>query len=140
MTSDKVPLLNENGEQRSYEVTRTEPITEMQMQEDGTEIEVITGYEQVGTGQFLQIFTSVEVQETDSEGNLLYWGVVEDPAVRYEPQPSIEITEDDERFVEGLEQAVVLVPIPEEPSVPQIPSLVERVTALEDTVTSILGL
>jgi hypothetical protein len=139
MTAHKVPLM-ENGVQKRYEVTRTVELTEEVTDAEGNVSTVVTGYTQEPTGQFLDLFTTEEIQETDEQGNALYWGVVEDPAVRYEPQEPKEITEDDPEYVEGLEQVAELVPIPSEPSAPQMPTIEDRVTALEGAVTSIIGL
>lgn len=134
MTTKRVPLMDENDTQKSYEVTQTESITEIQEQEDGSEVEVVTGYRQVGTGQFLLLYTTQEEQEVDEDGNLLYWNSVEDPAIRYEPQSSIEILADDERWTEELQLAYDLIPIPEEtPQQPLLSPLEQRLAALENS-------
>jgi hypothetical protein len=51
----------------------------------------------------------VEEQKKDADGNLLYYKDVIEEVITYESQPPLEITEDDERFMEGLEKAKVEV-------------------------------
>lgn len=136
MVPQQVPLLDENGVQKTYEVTQPEPIIQTTTDADGNVTETITGYEQVGTGQWLPISLVTQIQEEGPNGPL-YWGTVEEPATRFEPQPPLEITEDDPQYVEGLEPAYEEVPDPEPEPTPQpepAPSLEQRIEKLEAIV------
>lgn len=86
-------------------------------------------------GEAARIFCTtveeVEVQKTDADGDdLLYWNTVEDEAVTYEPQEPLEITQDDERYTEDLEEAFVLEPY-ELPAAPVTMTAEQRLSELE---------
>jgi hypothetical protein len=120
MVTEQVPHLNADGEQVEYEVTRSEE------QEDGS----IT---QVGTGQWLKCWDTIEVQAQDDEGHLLFWTTVTEQETRLEPQPDLEITAEDEQYTEDLKPALEWVDVPEEPAPPAVPTPEQlRLNALED--------
>jgi hypothetical protein len=133
MTTTQVPHIDPvTEEQMAYEATRQEPIYEDVIDEDDNVTQVIVGYETVGTGQFIFCWTTEEIQETNNDGDPLYWTTVEEPIVRYEPQVSVEITEEDERYVEGLEPVYELTPLPENPTTEPTPTPDQvRLVALE---------
>lgn len=118
----KVPMRDENGAVKSYEVTRTVEITEEQTDENGNVTVVVVGYAQEGTGQFLDLYLTEEAQEHNELGDPLFWETVDEPAVRYEPQQPLEITEYDPLYVDGLEPALESVPDPLPP--PPDPAIV----------------
>jgi hypothetical protein len=148
MVAVRVPMMDENGVQKQYEVTR--PVYEQIdiLDEEGNVIGQRDGdiVGQEGTGQFLQLWTTEEVQEQDSDGNPLYWTTIEEPAVRYEAQPPLEITADSPYYVEGLEMAyeTVEVPDPIQPEAPptipeQISEIRSDLTATQEAVNFLLG-
>lgn len=98
MTTKQVPHLTPDGDQMTYEMTQSE------VQEDGSVI-------QVGTGQFIKVFTTEEVQETDAEGAPLFWLNVEEILTRFDPRPDKEITAEDPEYIEGLQEAYEFIPI-----------------------------
>lgn len=138
MITAQVPLLDGEGVQQEYEVTRPVyeqiPITDEDDNVIGYRDGDVTGQE--GTGQYLKLWTTEEQQETDGEGAALYWATIEEPATRYEPQPPLEITADDPSYVEGLEPAYDLVPVPPEQPIPQPPTPEERIAELDNRVTT----
>jgi hypothetical protein len=64
---------------------------------------------QVPVGDPVQCYTTeqVEVQKVDVNGKKIYQKEVEQEVVTQEPQPDLEITNQDERYVEDLEKALV---------------------------------
>jgi hypothetical protein len=120
MVTKQVPLMSD-GVQASYEVTK--PIYEQIPIYDNEEN--VIGYTngaiigQEGTGQFIKLWTTEQVQVVDEEDNLLFWKTEYDDQIQYVPQEPIEITEDHPDFVEGLEEIFELIPIPDPPQPPR---------------------
>lgn len=135
IVTKQVPLMSE-GEQASYEVTQ--PVYEQIPIYD--EEENIIGYSngeiigQEGTGQFLKLWTTEQVQAVDEEDNLLYWDTEYDEEILYVPQEPIEITEDDPDYVEGLEQIFELIPIPDPPQPPRPKSAEELIQEQQNEI------
>jgi hypothetical protein len=106
---EKVPLLDETDHQVEYELTQL-VTTPAQYDEDGNLISE-EKIEQVGTGQFIKCFTTEikEVQKKDENGLKLFYDtdIVMDRVET--PQPALEISQDDARFVEGLEEVKEIV-------------------------------
>lgn len=112
---EKVPVLDEDGNQVTYEVTQT-ITTPAVYDEEGNLIEE-GKTEVVGTGVFLPCFTTEERehQETDEEGNPLYWHTEEQTVTEIQEQPSLEITSFDSRFTDTLKP--VLIPVTKQKTV-----------------------
>jgi hypothetical protein len=91
------PLLDSSGKQMQYELTTFD-------EETG---------EQVGTGQFIKCYTIVfdEVQKRDENGLKLFYKTETVTEEISTPQPDLEITEDDRRFLlaKDLKKAQILV-------------------------------
>ena len=120
----KVPLLNENNKQVKYEkkvVGETKEDTGnpvMILDEETGELVQKTDengnplfYGLVGTGEFIKCYTTDEVEEQkkDKYGRPLFYDTEIVMVEKVTEQPPIEITEDDERFHEGLEKVQVEV-------------------------------
>lgn len=101
------PMLDEDGKQMRYEVMN-EVVTPATFDEEGNELTEETR-EMVPTGVFRDIFTVEELdeQKTDEDGKPLFHGVHVEQVTETVTSEPIEITEDDDRFEEGLEQASV---------------------------------
>jgi len=146
-----VPVLDAEGAQVSYIPTfrgevledTGEPVWEQADTEDGPqEVQKLDdlgrplfwGQVPDPRGEAARIFCTTveeaEVQKKDSEGNLLYWKDVEDELVSYEPQEPLEITAEDERYVEGLELAYNLTPY-DPPAQEVILTAEQRIARLE---------
>jgi hypothetical protein len=131
MIAEKVPMVGMDGIQMTYEVTT------MELMGDGT-------FQQVGTGQFLPIFTTQEAQEKDEDDNPLYWNTVLEDVTSYEAQAPKEITEDDPDYIEGLEPVYEWVDLPDPPAPPiiltpdqqKIASLQDENKILRDQLTA----
>lgn len=98
MISTPIPMLDNDGNQKSYEMTRPT------YDENGE----YTGQE--GTGQMIPMWTSQDLHE-EWLGLPVYWTTIEEPKTRFESQPPIEITEDDPEWVEGLGVVYELIPV-----------------------------
>ena len=120
----KVPLLNENNKQVKYEKKVVGETTDdtgnpvMILDEETGELVQKTDkngnplfYGLVGTGEFIKCYTTEEVEEQkkDKYGRPLFYDTEIVMVEKVTEQPPIEITEDDERFHEGLEKVQVEV-------------------------------
>ena len=120
----KVPLLDENNKQVKYEKKVVGETTEdtgnpvMIIDEETGELVQKTDengnplfYGLVGTGEFIKCYTTDEVEEQkkDKYGRPLFYDTEIVMVEKVTEQPPIEITEDDERFHEGLEKVQVEV-------------------------------
>lgn len=142
----KVPLLDAEGEHMSYVPTMPAEVTEdtgnpvMIRNDEGEEVQKVDdegnklyyGHVPIpGASPILCCTMEVaEVQKTDEDGNLLYWKTVEEDLVSYVSQEPLEITADDEQYIEGLELAYVYTPLPAAPADPAV-SADERLNQLE---------
>jgi len=106
---NKIPLLDKDGKQIQYELTSV-LVTPPVLDEDGEVLEPETT-EIVGTGIFNKCYTSeeVEVQKVDEDEKPLFYKVESVPSDVLVEQPPIEITSDNELYVEGLEKATAEV-------------------------------
>lgn len=120
----QIPLLDENGEQVKYEKMTIGEVTEdtgepvMIVDEETGELVQKTDengnllfYGEISTGEFIECYTTEEIEEQKKNefGEPLFYDVEIITTEKIVPQPPIEITEDDERFVEGLEKAQIEV-------------------------------
>jgi hypothetical protein len=106
----QVPILDQNNHQVEYELTQI-VVTPAVIDEETGEVIEEEKVEQVGTGQFIKCFT-IEVEEEqkrDESGLKLFYKdeVVMETVVT--PQEDLAVTEDDERYVEGLAKLYGLV-------------------------------
>lgn len=121
----KVPLLNDEGEQVTYRLTQREKTTEItdepvlvdiyneetgeteQQQEKNEQDELLYWIENP-TGPVIACYTieEVEVQKKNEQGQPLYQKEIVTEVITEEEQPLLEITSDDERFIEGLPRAL----------------------------------
>lgn len=117
----KVPLLDENNKQVKYEKKVFGETKEdtgnpvMILDEETGELVQKTDengnplfYGLVGTGEFIKCYTTDEVEEQkkDKYGRPLFYDTEIVMVEKVTEQPPIEITEDDERYVEGLPTAL----------------------------------
>lgn len=121
----RVPLLDDNGIQKEYEVTERgevtevtdEPVMETVETENGETADVqkkdaegnLLYWGQVGTGQVLKCWTveEQEVQKKDEHGQLLYAATEKQAETVVEPQPDLEILASDDRYTDDLEPVQV---------------------------------
>lgn len=115
----QVPLLDANGNQVTYEQTTISEVTTptdnpvMIQYADGNLVQKkdangnLLYYSQVGTGVYIKCYTTEETteQKKDSNGNLLYYTTETVQNTISTPQDPLLITEDDERYINGLEKA-----------------------------------
>src|SRR5690606_16387113 len=104
METKKVPLLGEDGKQIRYEVIETK-VTPAVLDEEGNVVEE-EKVEEIPTERFIDCFTTEEVesQKEDEQGRKLFYKTVQEEVEIVTPQETLIITEEDERFVEGLER------------------------------------
>lgn len=150
-TVEKVPLLDADGQQVSYIPTvrgevledTGDPVWVLEETEDGQqEVQKVDdlgralfwGQVPDPAGEAARVLCSElreqEVQKTDGDGALLYWNTVEETQTTYTPQEPLEITQEDERYTEDLEEAYELLPY-ETPEPQVAPSLTDRLSAME---------
>lgn len=121
----QVPLLDENGTQVEYQPLRREMTTDVSdepvmymVYDEENDVDVPTQatneegellfYNEIPSGPVIKctIEEEQEVQKTDGDGNLIYTKEVTTTTIVLEEQELLEVTEDDELFVEGLPRAV----------------------------------
>lgn len=106
---EKVPLLDDKGKQVSYTPTYWDEEKEKQVPVLGA-VPILCSTTEI-----------TEAHKATEDGQFLYWHNVSDEAISYAPQEPLEITAEDERYTEDLEQAFTLTPwTPEPPPLEQV--------------------